>query len=104
MYDVLVIGAGPAGSTAARVLAGRGYRVLLVEKCKMPRYKSCSGVLIQKSVDLIGKYFGGSTPGEDCANRLITGAWFLRMTVGKNTALSSRALMCGAAPLTIGLP
>ena len=64
MYDVLVIGAGPAGSTAARVLAGRGYRVLLVEKCKMPRYKSCSGVLIQKSVDLIGKYFGGSTPAE----------------------------------------
>ena len=64
MYDVLVIGAGPAGSTAARVLAGRGYRVLLVEKCNMPRYKSCSGVLIQKSVDLIGKYFGGSTPAE----------------------------------------
>lgn len=64
MYDVLVVGAGPAGSTAARVLSGRGYRVLLVEKFKMPRYKSCSGVLIQKSVTLIGKYFGGSTPAE----------------------------------------
>ena len=29
MYDVLIIGAGPAGSTAAKVLADRGLRVLL---------------------------------------------------------------------------
>ncbi|MFQ5583692.1 MAG: NAD(P)/FAD-dependent oxidoreductase [Calditrichia bacterium] len=31
-YDVLVIGAGPAGSTTARVAAGKGLRVLLVDK------------------------------------------------------------------------
>ncbi|MCI8439205.1 MAG: FAD-dependent oxidoreductase, partial [Oscillospiraceae bacterium] len=30
MYDVIVVGAGPAGSTAAKVLAERGMRVLLV--------------------------------------------------------------------------
>ena len=33
MYDVIVIGAGPAGCTAARTLAERGRRVLLVERC-----------------------------------------------------------------------
>jgi len=37
-YDALVIGAGPAGSTAAAVLAGKGRRVLVIEKEKFPRY------------------------------------------------------------------
>lgn len=62
MYDIIVIGAGPAGSTSAKVLAEQGYHVLLVEKFKMPRYKSCSGILIQKTMDLIEQYFGESTP------------------------------------------
>ena len=33
---------------SAKVLAERGLHVLLVERHKLPRYKSCSGVLIQK--------------------------------------------------------
>lgn len=48
MYDVIIIGAGPTGSTAAKVLAENGYTVLLTEKFKLPRYKSCSGQLIKK--------------------------------------------------------
>ena len=32
MYDVIVIGAGPDGNTAAETLAVKGYKVLLVEK------------------------------------------------------------------------
>ncbi len=62
MYDVIVIGAGPAGSSAARELAGNGYRTLLVEKFKMPRNKSCSGILIKKSMDLVRQYFGEEPP------------------------------------------
>ena len=62
MYDVIVIGAGPAGSTAARRLAERGRTVLLVERLKLPRYKSCSGVLIKKTMDLVERYFGESVP------------------------------------------
>ena len=58
MYDVIVVGAGPAGCTASKVLAEKGYKVLLVEKFKMPRYKSCSGVLIKKSMELVRTYFG----------------------------------------------
>lgn len=37
-YEVIVIGAGPAGCTAATLLAQKGRRVLLLEKEKMPRY------------------------------------------------------------------
>lgn len=40
MYDVVVIGVGPAGSTAANVLAKQDYKVLLTE-----RRQSCSGIL-----------------------------------------------------------
>jgi len=36
--DVLVIGGGPAGSTAAALLAARGYRVTLLEKAHHPRF------------------------------------------------------------------
>lgn len=62
MYDVVVVGAGPAGSTAAKILAERGMRVLLVERHKLPRYKSCSGVLIQKSIDLVQYYYRKEVP------------------------------------------
>jgi geranylgeranyl reductase family protein len=43
LYDVIVVGAGPAGSTAARVCAQRGLRVLLLEKATFPRPKLCAG-------------------------------------------------------------
>ena len=43
MYDVIVAGAGPAGASAAHVLALGGARVLLLEAARMPRYKPCGG-------------------------------------------------------------
>lgn len=43
--DVAVVGAGPAGSTAARFLAAAGHDVLLLEQHKGPRDKPCGGGL-----------------------------------------------------------
>ena len=42
-FDVIVVGAGPAGSTAARELAAGGARVLVVDRATFPRYKACGG-------------------------------------------------------------
>ncbi|MFE5604725.1 geranylgeranyl reductase family protein [Streptomyces coelicoflavus] len=44
--DVIVVGAGPAGATAARVAAESGRRTLLLERAVIPRYKTCGGGLI----------------------------------------------------------
>ncbi|MFJ2236590.1 tryptophan 7-halogenase [Streptomyces sp. NPDC087859] len=38
-YDLIVVGGGPAGSTAATVVARRGHRVLLLERETFPRYQ-----------------------------------------------------------------
>ncbi|MEC4813080.1 MAG: geranylgeranyl reductase family protein [Scytonema sp. PMC 1069.18] len=43
MYDCIIIGAGPAGGSAAYHLAKRGRSVLVLEKESMPRYKPCGG-------------------------------------------------------------
>ncbi len=43
IYDCIIIGAGPAGATAAYHLAKRGRSVLLLEKATLPRYKPCGG-------------------------------------------------------------
>jgi menaquinone-9 beta-reductase len=40
-YDVIVIGAGPAGSTVSALLARAGLRALLLEKSRFPREKVC---------------------------------------------------------------
>src|SRR5258705_8607165 len=43
--DVLVVGAGPAGSVAALVLARAGVRVRLVDRARFPRDKLCGDTL-----------------------------------------------------------
>ncbi|MEM8678916.1 MAG: NAD(P)/FAD-dependent oxidoreductase [Planctomycetota bacterium] len=40
-WDVIVVGAGPAGSMAARFAAQRGLRVLLLDRERFPRWKVC---------------------------------------------------------------
>lgn len=57
-YDAIICGAGPAGSAAARVLAGEGARVLILDRAEFPREKLCGGVLTKKSMLLIERIFG----------------------------------------------
>ncbi|MFJ3933749.1 geranylgeranyl reductase family protein [Streptomyces sp. NPDC090029] len=51
VWDVVVVGAGPAGASAAYAAAVAGRRVLLLEKAELPRYKTCGGGIIGPSRD-----------------------------------------------------
>ena len=49
LWDVVVVGAGPAGSSAARVAAEAGAQVLLIDRARFPRYKTCGGGITGRS-------------------------------------------------------
>ncbi len=49
-FDVLVVGAGPAGSATALRLARGGARVLLADRARFPRDKPCGGGLTGRAL------------------------------------------------------
>jgi len=53
-YDVIIAGAGPAGSTCARICAKSGLRVLLIERETFPRPKPCGGALSEQALSYLG--------------------------------------------------
>jgi geranylgeranyl reductase family protein len=52
-YDAIVVGAGPAGSTAAYHLASSGARVLLLDRARFPRDKPCGGGVTERAARLL---------------------------------------------------
>jgi flavin-dependent dehydrogenase len=54
-YDVVVVGGGVGGSVAARFAVKNGFKTLLLERCKTPRDKPCSGIQFQYFEKLIGE-------------------------------------------------
>jgi len=50
-WDVLVVGAGPAGSTAAALLASLGHSVLLLDRHRFPREKACGDALMPDALN-----------------------------------------------------
>lgn len=52
-WDVVVVGAGPAGSLVSTLLARQGLKTLLVEKRTFPRYKVCGACLNPLSLNLL---------------------------------------------------
>jgi geranylgeranyl reductase family protein len=53
MYDVAIVGAGPAGATAALKLAEAGAHVVLLEAKGLPRYKTCGGGIVYRARRLL---------------------------------------------------
>ncbi|MBS3909122.1 MAG: geranylgeranyl reductase family protein [Actinobacteria bacterium] len=53
--DVVVVGAGPSGSAAAYFLARRGVEVLLFDKSKLPREKTCGDGLGPRGIEVLDK-------------------------------------------------
>jgi geranylgeranyl reductase family protein len=57
--DVIVVGAGPGGTSAAYCLTQRGYSVLILEKKALPRYKTCAGGVPISALELFPFQFNG---------------------------------------------
>jgi geranylgeranyl reductase family protein len=55
--DAVIVGAGPAGSTAAFILAHRGLKVALLDRSSFPRPKLCGGLLTWKTVRSLDRIF-----------------------------------------------
>ena len=51
--DVAVVGAGPAGATAALVLARAGVAVALLDRAPLPRDKTCGGGVVARALDVV---------------------------------------------------
>ena len=79
-YDVIVVGAGPAGSTCAYHLASAGASVLLLDRARFPRDKPCGGGVTGRAARLLP--FSISPVVEDTVTsvrmRLGFGSWFER--------------------------
>jgi geranylgeranyl reductase family protein len=114
-YDVIVIGAGPAGCAAAAELAGRGLKTALLEKHRLPRHKTCGGgvpvsagtvlrdlapeAFVEANVDRMRHTFHFEDPFEAAVNppgsdRPLS-LWMVQRSVFDN-ALAQRAAKMGA--------
>jgi len=52
-YDVIIVGAGVAGSSAAILLGEEGYRVLLLDRATFPRHKTCGEGIMPEGVRIL---------------------------------------------------
>ena len=72
LFDVVIVGTGPGGNSAAIVCARAGLSVLLVEKESLPRRKVCGGGLSQKALRAL------PVPAELVVERWIDSGWLCR--------------------------
>ncbi len=86
-YDAVVVGAGPAGATAALLLSRAGWKVALVEKQAFPRRKVCGECIAASNLPLL--------------DELGLGALF---EAGTGTGLRRVRLLHGARSATAALP
>lgn len=70
MFDVIIVGAGPAGTAAAYDLLEQGLSVLVLDKYEFPRKKACAGGITVKGYNLF-RYDISSQVKRECSTLLI---------------------------------
>src|ERR1051325_187539 len=78
MFDLIVVGAGPAGTSAAITATRGGAKVLLLERGKFPRHKVCGEFVSAESLGLLRDLLASSYhPLLDDSLRISLGRIFL---------------------------
>ena len=72
-FDVLVVGAGPAGSIAALVLARAGAGVALLDKAQFPRDKACGDFIGPRGLQVLAELGIPEPPGLDVGDMVVVG-------------------------------
>jgi menaquinone-9 beta-reductase len=96
MYDVIVCGAGPAGSVAATVLARGGARVLLLDRARFPRDKLCGDTMNPGTIAVLRRL--GLTSGFESAavpvdGMIVTGEGGVRVCAAYAAGARGMALL-----------
>lgn len=114
-FDIIVIGAGPAGSAAATWAAKGGARVALVDKATFPRNKLCGGLFTERSSAFYREIFGQDVDLSRAITRTEIAFWHngaelavlqdipplhLTMRLDLDNTLFHHALTAGAADFT----
>jgi len=86
-WDVVVVGAGPAGATTALLLARAGASVLLVDRARFPRDKACSEYLSPATTEILERLGGEILDA-------VEGAAHAKL-YGMKVVAPSGAAMCG---------
>jgi geranylgeranyl reductase family protein len=81
--DALIVGGGPAGSTAARLLRLAGWNVVVADRARFPRDKVCAGWLTPAVFPLLDL-----TPADYCA----TGLTLQEITAFRTSVVGGRAI------------
>ena len=72
-FDVLVVGAGPAGSVASLVLARAGASVALLDKAQFPRDKACGDFIGPRGLQVLTDLGVPEPPGLDVGDMVVVG-------------------------------
>lgn len=91
MIDVLIVGAGPAGSAAAIVLARAGVRVRLIDRDQFPRDKLCGDTLNPGALAIVERLVG-RPDGLPLRGMLVTGPGGTRVAADYPHALHGLAM------------
>ncbi len=114
-FDIIVIGAGPAGSAAATWAAKQGRSVALIDKASFPRNKLCGGLFTERSRSYYHEIFGQDVDLSRAVTREEIAFWHdgkelavladipplhLTMRLDLDAAMFAHALAAGAEDLT----
>jgi flavin-dependent dehydrogenase len=94
MTDVLICGAGPAGTIAALVLARAGARVRLIDRARFPREKLCGDSLNPGALAILGRLgiFAVADGGVPIAGMIVTGEAGVRVVGRYGDGISGRTV------------